>query len=192
MKHKLIPDHIDRVMESLNGMPPSIRIWSAACSTGPEVYSIAMVLNDLLAEELSTWRVTLTGTDISDAAVAQASYGKYNKTEISRGLNAAHSQKYFVHNGTHSRIADEIRILANFKKLNLLEPFNHVGKFDIILCRNVAIYFSQEDKKDVFERLAKQLNPNGILIIGSTESLFGITDIYERKQYMNSVFYVLK
>jgi len=67
-----------------------------------------------------------------------------------------------------------------------------MGKFDIILCRNVAIYFSQEDKKNVFERLAAQLNPNGILIIGSTESLFGITDKYERKQYMNSVFYSMK
>ena len=191
LRHKLIPDHIDRIMENKNGSLPSIKIWSAACSTGQEVYSIAIILKELLGD-FNKWKISLTGTDISDSAIAQASYGKYNKTEISRGLQPDQELKYFIPNGTSSRIKDEIRYIANFKKLNLLEPFNIVGKFDIILCRNVAIYFKPENRKNLFERLSQQLNPNGALIIGSTESLFGVTDIYERKQYMNSTFYTLK
>jgi len=192
LKHKLIPDLIDQLMESRNGTPPSLKIWSAACSTGQEVYSIAIILKELLGSDINNWRISLIGTDISDAAIAQASYGSYNRTEISRGLKPEQVTKYFTSNGTQSRIKDEIRFMASFRKQNLLEPFTGMGKVDIILCRNVAIYFGLENKKSVFERLAKQLNPGGKLIIGSTESLLGITEIYERKQYMNSVFYTQK
>ncbi|MCB0283015.1 MAG: protein-glutamate O-methyltransferase CheR [Calditrichae bacterium] len=190
LKHKIIPDHIDRVTENSIGSP-SLKIWSAACSTGQEVYSIAIILKELLGD-FSRWRISLTGTDISDAAIAQSSYGCYNKVELSRGLNEAQLQRYFNMNGTKARIKDEIRYIANFKKLNLLEPFDFMGKYDIILCRNVAIYFDLEDRKKLFDRLAKQLNPSGALIIGSTESLFGVSHLYERKMYMNSVFYQVK
>jgi chemotaxis protein methyltransferase CheR len=182
---------MDRVMSNGNGHMPSLRIWSAACSTGQELYSIAIILKELLGD-ITQYRINLVGTDISDRAIAQASYGKFNKTELSRGLNATQISKYFTDMGTHFKISDEIRYMASFKKINLLEPFTHMGKFDIILCRNVAIYFKAEAKKRLFERLASQLNPQGVLMIGSTESLFGITDIYERKQYLNSTFYTQK
>lgn len=190
LRHKLIPDHIDRVNGSGGFGGPSLQIWSAACSTGQEVYSIAIILKELLPD-FSKWRIKLFGSDISDAAVAQASYGKYNRTEIERGLKPAQTTKYFTSANDGWRIKDEIRVMAMFKKQNLLEPFIGVGKYDIILCRNVAIYFSPENRKLLFNQIANQLNPHGILIIGASESLLGISDRFLRKQYMNSVFYEL-
>lgn len=192
LRHKIFPDLIDRKMEGPQAAFPTMKIWSAACSTGQEVYSIAIILRELLGNEINKWRITLLGTDISDAAIAQASYGRYNKTEISRGLKPDQVKKYFEEHDTYARVKDEIRYMANFKRINLLEPFNFIGRFDIILCRNVAIYFSMEDRKKLFDRLADQLNPKGALLIGATETLFGISDRYERKNYMNSFFYQLK
>ncbi len=192
LRHKVIPDTIDRIMDSPRASFPTMKIWSAACSTGQEVYSVAIILKELLGDDIKRWRIQLVGTDISDAAIAQASYGRYNKTEISRGLRPDQLKKYFEEHENYTKVSDEIRYLANFRRLNLLEPFGFMGKFDIILCRNVAIYFDMEDRKSLFDRLADQLNPRGALLIGATESLFGVSDRYERKSYMNSVFYELK
>ncbi len=192
LRHKVIPDLIDRIMDGPRASFPAMKIWSAACSTGQEVYSVAIILKELLGDDIKRWRIQLVGTDISDAAIAQASYGRYNKTEIARGLRPDQLKKYFEEHDNYTKVSDEIRYLANFRRLNLLEPFGFMGKFDIILCRNVAIYFDMEDRKSLFNRLADQLNPKGALIIGATESLFGVSDRYERKNYMNSVFYQLK
>ncbi len=189
LRHKVFPDVFDQIMDS--GPLKHLNIWSAACSTGQEVYSIAIILKELL-QDINSWTIKLLGTDISDAAVAQSSYGKYNHTEISRGLQQAQLTKYFNKDGTAWRIKDEIRSMAVFRKQNLLEFFSGLQKFDIILCRNVAIYFSQENRRIMFDRIASQLKPNGILIIGASESLIGITDRFERKDYMRSVFYKLK
>ncbi len=189
LRYKVLPDTFDRLEESGRN---DLKIWSAACSTGQEVYSIAIILRELLGSELSRWRIKLLGTDISDAAVAQASYGRYNRTEISRGLTPAQLQKYFHEDGNYWRIRDEIRAMAVFQRQNLLHPFIGMPKFDIILCRNVAIYFSPDNRKVLFNRIADQLVAGGILIIGASESLLGITDRFERKNYLRSVFYQLK
>jgi len=189
LKHKVFPDVFDQIMES--GSLKHMDIWSAACSSGQEVYSIAIILKELLPD-INSWTIKLVGTDISDAAVAQASYGKYNHTEINRGLQQPQILKYFNQDSTAWRIKDEIRYMASFRKLNLLEPFSGLQKFDIILCRNVAIYFSQENRRIMFERIASQLKPNGLLIIGASESLIGISSRFDRKDYMRSVFYKLK
>ncbi len=189
LRYKVLPDTFDRLSESGRR---DLKIWSAACSTGQEVYSIAIILKELLGRDFSQWRIKMLGTDISDAAIAQASYGRYNRTEISRGLTQAQLQKYFNPDGTYWRIKDEIRIMAAFQRQNLLQPFIGMPKFDIILCRNVAIYFSPDNRKVLFNRIADQLNPNGILIIGASESLLGISDRFERKNYLRSVFYQVK
>ncbi len=190
LKHKILPDLIDRVEASK--LPPKIHIWSAACSTGQEVYSIGIIIKELLTDWMR-WNIRILGTDISDAAIAKASYGSYNRTEISRGLSTTLLNKYFTQTMNNSwRINDEIRSMAYFKRHNLLDSFAGIGKFDIILCRNVAIYFSPENRKRIFNNIANQLNPHGILIIGASESLLGITDRFERKEYMRSIFYQLK
>jgi chemotaxis protein methyltransferase CheR len=192
LQHKILPDLIDRRTERSSGLHPiPIRIWSAACSTGQEVYSIAIVLKELLPD-INKYDVKLFGTDISDSAIGQASYGIYNKFEIERGLSKEKLQKYFIPNGGNWKINDEIRAMVSFAKRNILKPFAGLGKLDIIFCRNVAIYFNFEDRKKLFENIASVLEPDGFLIIGSTESLNGICSIFEPKRYLRTIYYQLK
>jgi chemotaxis protein methyltransferase CheR len=192
LQHKILPDLIDRRTEKSSGLfPIPIRIWCAACSTGQEVYSIAIVLRELLPD-LRKYKVKLFGTDISDAAIAQASYGRYNKFEIERGLSKQVLEKYFIPNGGNWRICDEIRAMVAFDKRNILHPFNGMEKVDIIFCRNVAIYFKLEDRKRLFEKIARILEPDGYLIVGSSESLTGTSSMYESKRYLRTIYYQLK
>jgi chemotaxis protein methyltransferase CheR len=191
-RYKIMPDLIDtRTSRSSGIMPTGIRIWSAACSTGQEIYSLAIILRELLPNP-NKYNIRLLGTDISDEAIAQASYGQYNKFEVERGLDNEILQRYFNRNSNHWKIRDDIRAMAVFKKFNLMEPFIGIGKFDIVFCRNVAIYFTLEDRKRLFEKIAGVLEPDGYLIIGSTESLTGICSRFEPKRHLRSVFYQLK
>lgn len=191
-KYKVMPDLIDkRASQTPGGMPINIRIWSAACSTGQEIYSLAIILKELIPDQ-KKYRIKLLGTDISDDAVAQASYGKYNRFEIERGLEKDQLQRYFVSNGNAWKIRDDIRAMAVFQKRNLMGPLTGIGQFDIVFCRNVAIYFSVEDRKRLFEKIAGVMAPDGYLIIGSTESLTGICPQFEPQRHLRSVFYTLK
>ncbi len=192
LQHKILPDLIDRRTEKSSGLLPiPIRIWSTACSTGQEVYSIAIVLKELLPD-LNKYNIKLLGTDISDSAIKQASYGTYNKFEIERGLSKEKLQKYFIPNGGNWKISDELRAMVSFTKRNILESFMGLGKLDIIFCRNVAIYFNLEERKKLFENIASVLEPDGFLIIGSTESLTGICPIFEPKRYLKTIYYQLR
>jgi chemotaxis protein methyltransferase CheR len=189
LKHKILPEIIDRRSSTLTGK--KIRIWSSACSTGQEVFSIAIVLTELLGRGHS-YNVQLLGTDLSDAAIKQASYGTYNKFEIERGLPRERLQRYFLPNGAEWKIKDEIRSIVSFRKMNLMQPFTGMGKFDIIFCRNVAIYFTLEDRKKLFDKIADALEPQGFLIIGSTESLTGVCPRFVPKRHLKSIFYQLR
>jgi chemotaxis protein methyltransferase CheR len=192
LQFKILPDLVDKRSKKANGVGfTNIRIWSAACSTGQEVYSIAIVLKELSLVG-GKFSIKLLGTDISDAAVARASYGIYNNFEIQRGLAKEKLSQYFTQNGDSWKVRDELRAQATFRKANLMEDFSSLGKFDIILCRNVAIYFTEEDKANLFRRLGNMLEPDGYLIIGSTESLTGICPQFESKRHIRSVFYQLK
>lgn len=190
LQHKILPEIID-LRSSKSAMKTRIKIWSAASSTGQELYSIAIVIKELL-RDLSNYSFTLFGTDISDAAISQASYGKYNRFEIERGLERKYLEKYFTLFGDSWKIKDEIRAMVNFKKLNLMEPFSSLGKFDIIFCRNVAIYFTLEDRKKLFDKLADCLADDGYLVIGSTESLTGVCPRFIPKRHLRSIFYQKK
>jgi chemotaxis protein methyltransferase CheR len=190
LQHKILPEMID-ARSSKSALKPRIKIWSAASSTGQELYSIAIVIKELLKDS-TDYSFTLTGTDISDAAVTQASYGKYNRFEIERGLDKRYLQKYFTLFGDSWKIKDEIRAMVNFKKLNLMQPFTGLGKFDIIFCRNVAIYFTFEDRKKLFNKLADSLADDGYLVIGSTESLTGVCPRFVPKKHLRSIFYQKK
>jgi chemotaxis protein methyltransferase CheR len=189
LRHKLIPDLIDR--RKGNGARPPIRIWSAACSTGQEAYSTAIVLKELLVD-LSRYDIRILGTDISNKVVAQASYGEYNALELERGLPAEALARHFTVSGERRKVRDEIRALATFRTMNLLEPFSFPNPFDIIFCRNVAIYFTEADRTKLFRNLARYLARDGFLIIGSTESISGLCPELESKRYLRSVFYQWK
>jgi chemotaxis protein methyltransferase CheR len=191
LKHKLLPEIIDARAPRSPGMKTNIRIWSAAASTGQELYSIAITVRELIRND-PAYNFTLLGTDISDDAVAQASYGKYNKFEIERGLDQKVLRQYFTLFGNTWKIKDEIRAMVNFRKFNLMQPFIGLGKFDIIFCRNVAIYFTLEDRKKLFNKIADTLADDGFLMIGSTESLSGVCPRFVPKRHLRSIFYQKK
>ncbi len=186
LKHKIMPELIDKRASKAMAVP--IRIWSAACSTGQEVFSIAIVLKELFGNT-GKYNIKLLGTDLSDAVIKQASYGTYNKFEIERGLPRERLQRYFASSGGNWKIKDEIRSMATFRKFNLMHPMTALGKFDIIFCRNVAIYFTLEDRKKLFNKLADALEPDGYLLIGSTESLTGVCPRFVPKRHLKSIFY---
>ncbi len=190
-KFKIIPDLIDRLEQS--SLPgKTINIWSSACSTGQEVYTIAMCLHEILGPDIRKYRIKIVGTDIADSAIVQASRASYSQFEIGRGMPDNLLRKYFVQDGSSWRVKDELRSMVFFRKQNLMESFSLLGKFDVVFCRNVAIYFSMEDRKSLFDRIAEQITPGGVLLIGSTESLYGVSDHYQRCEYHNSIFYQVK
>jgi len=168
----------------------TIRIWSAACSTGQEVYSIAMIAKEAMLCHAGI-DITILGTDISDQAIATASYGRYTDFEIGRGLPQERLDRYFYRDGTAWRVRDELRVLVHFRRLNLMQPFAGLGRFDVVFCRNVAIYFSQEDRKRLFERIAEILQPPGYLIIGASEYLTGICNQFQAHRCQTGVYYRL-
>ena len=190
LQHKILPDLIDKRSKN-STLKPSLRLWSAASSTGQEIYSIAMTLNEMGISN-ANYNIRLLGTDISDSAVAQASYASYNKFEVSRGLDQKRLNRYFNKAEDKWRINDKIRIMVQFQKMNLMKPFTGIGKFDIILCRNVMIYFTEEDRKRIYTNLARALEPDGYLLIGSTESLTNVTDLFKSQRYLKSTFYQFK
>lgn len=193
LQYKILPDLIDhRTQQAGNDRAPiPIRIWSAAASTGQELYSIAIVLRELIPNP-ERFTLRLFGTDISDRALATASMGAFNKVEIERGLPLEKLSRYFEPRGQTWRVKDELRAMTSFKKFNLMEDPKPFGKFDIILCRNVAIYFTEQDRSALFGRLASVLEPDGYLLIGSTESLANISDQFEPRRYLRSVYYQLR
>ncbi len=189
LQHKLLPELIDRRNRTAApGQPVPLRIWSAACSTGQEVYSIGIVIRELIGDS-PRYQPQILGTDISDQALKRASYGVFTRMEMERGLNPAFLQKWFTSQGDQYKICDEVRALATFRPINLLEPLIFPYRFDIIFCRNVAIYFSEKDKISLFERMAQVLAPDGALIIGSTESITGITTRFAPLRHLRAVYY---
>jgi chemotaxis protein methyltransferase CheR len=192
LAYKVLPELIDnrKKQYGVNSVIP-LRIWSAASSTGQEVYSIAITIKELLGD-LKNYDIRILGTDISDKVIAQASYGKYSKLEIERGMPVARLERYFTRDGDGWKISDPIRAMVTFKSINLLEYFSFPYKFDIVFCRNVAIYFADEDRKKLFERIGSVLAPDGSLVIGSTESITTLCPQYEPKRHMRSVYYQLK
>ena len=191
LKHKIIPELIDRRNLQGGARTIPIRVWSAACSTGQEVYSIAMTLVDLLSAG-NKYDIRILGTDISDEAVTKASYGLYNRFEVERGLSVQKKNKYFRAQGDGWRVRDDIRSLVNFKKFNLMQPLTGLGRFDIVFCRNVAIYFSNPDKVRLFKNIAKVMTPDGALIVGGSESLGGIAPDFVSCHYQHGLFYELR
>jgi chemotaxis protein methyltransferase CheR len=151
-----------------------IRIWCAAASTGQEPYSLALTLKEM-GKQLAGWRVEILATDISNDVLDKAKSGIYSQFEVQRGLPVMLLIKYFAQVGEMWQIAPEIRAMVQYKSLNLLQPFSHLGTFDVVFCRNVLIYFDQDTKIDVLERLAGITERDGFLALGGAETVVGLT-----------------
>jgi chemotaxis protein methyltransferase CheR len=156
----------------------SLRIWSAASSTGQEPYSIAMLLKET-GQALAGWRTEIVASDLSQGVLEKSRAGLFSQFEVQRGLPIQMLVKYFTQVGELWQLNADIRGMVQHRQLNLLQDFSHLGMFDVIFCRNVMIYFDQDTKAAIFERLVKQLEPDGMLILGAAESVVGITDAFK-------------
>jgi chemotaxis protein methyltransferase CheR len=155
----------------------SLRFWCAASSTGQEPYSIAMLLKEMPA--LSGWRTEVVATDLSQAVLEKSKAGIFSQFEVQRGLPIQMLVKYFKQNGDLWQLNADVRAMVQHRQLNLLQDFSHLGTFDVIFCRNVLIYFDQETKGTIFERMARMIEPDGVLALGAAESVVGITDAFK-------------
>jgi chemotaxis protein methyltransferase CheR len=156
----------------------SLRIWCAASSTGQEPYSIAMCLKEA-SHLFAGWRTEIVATDLSQEVLEKARAGIYSQFEVQRGLPIQMLVKHFTQNGELWQLDSEIRGMVQHRQLNLLQDFSHLGTFDIVFCRNVLIYFDQPTKTNIFERIARMLEPDGVLALGAAESVVGITNAFK-------------
>lgn len=155
-----------------------LRIWCAAASTGQEPYSVAMTVAAHPA--LAGWQVEILGTDYSAAALQRAREGVYSHFEVQRGLPIQMLVKHFTREGDDWRISPALRRAVTYREANLLESFAHHGTFDLILCRNVLIYFHLDTKRDVLTRMRRQVASDGYLFLGGSETVLGVCEEFER------------
>ncbi|MFA5122297.1 protein-glutamate O-methyltransferase CheR [Zavarzinia sp.] len=168
---------LPRLMETRAG-EKRIRIWSAACSTGQEPYSLAMLLSEQKAV-LAGWRIEIVGTDISAEVLTRAKNGLYTQFEVQRGLPIQLLVKYFKKDGEQWRIAPEIRSMVQYREFNLLDSFASLGRFDMVYCRNVLIYFDQPTKSQILDRIARLMPDDGMLCLGAAETVLGLTNRFK-------------
>lgn len=165
-----------------------LRIWSAAASTGQEAYSIGMLLRHHFPE-LDSWQIEIIGTDISSKALDRARQGVYSQFEIQRGLPVQMLIRYFEQVSDGWKVKSEIRDMVRFREQNLLQAFSRLGRFDIIFCRNVLIYFDVPTRTRLLDRLVESLSHDGFLLLGASETLLGVTDHFERFSSCQSAVY---
>ena len=152
-----------------------LSIWCAGCSTGQEAYSLAMMFAGS-PSRWEGWTIDITATDVSDAALAKARAGYYTQFEIQRGLPVTSMLRFFEQVGHDWRVKRELSRYVRFRRHNLLMA--QTGRFDLILCRNVLLYFSPERRREAFDRLADSLAPDGLLMLGAGETVIGQTDAF--------------
>ena len=189
LKEKLLPD-------ISKNQPREVRIWSAASSTGQEPYSLSMMVQEYLMSKpgsLPANAVKIIGTDISPRVLEVANSGTYEGVAVSRGLSPERKTRYFRETGDGGwKVTDEIKARVSFRELNLMQNYAMLGRFDIIYCRNVLIYFSTELKRDILSRMAKCLKPGGFMVLGGSESISNYSEEFELIRWRNGVIYQLK
>jgi chemotaxis protein methyltransferase CheR len=169
----------------------SIFVWSAACSTGQEPYSIAMLVRDAFPE-LKAWSVRIMATDLSNAAVERTAQGRYRQLEVNRGLPVSCLAKHFERDGTDWRIRPDLRALIDARRLNLLDAWPPMPMVDVLMLRNVLIYFDVDTKRRILGRVRRVLAPDGVMFLGNAETTLNIDDRFDRVSFGNTVAYHLK
>ncbi|MEA2839643.1 MAG: chemotaxis protein methyltransferase CheR [Methylobacteriaceae bacterium] len=154
-----------------------LRIWCAACSTGQEPYSLAMLLDEE-ARRLTGWNVEILATDLSRRVIESARQGLYSQFEVQRGLPITMLLRYFQRAGDRWQVNEFLRSRVTFREFNLMSDFRPLGTFDAIFCRNVLLYFDVPTKRDILARLSKVLTRDGFLLMGSAETVIGLSDAF--------------
>lgn len=175
--NQVLPDYLARKQRTL-------RLWSAACSTGQEPYSISITIQEFLARNPGAFSdVQITATDISPTVLEEARTGYYDAMALARGLPDEMKNRYFRRDTRHWeerwQVRDDIRRRVQFTRANLLSSYSSLGRQDIIFCRNVLIYFSASSKTDILRRMADSLNPGGYLVLGASEAITQYSDAFE-------------
>lgn len=170
------------------------KVWSAACSTGQEPYSVSIIIQEYLRQNPGALSdVQITATDISPAVLEDAKTGYYDAMAVARGLSADIKSRYFDKDTTHWeerwQVRDEVRRRVRFTHANLLASYGSLGRFDVIFCRNVLIYFSTESKIDILKRMADSLNPGGYLFLGASEAITQYSDAFDMLRCNPGVVY---
>jgi chemotaxis protein methyltransferase CheR len=167
-----------------------LNIWCAACSTGQEPYSVALLLRDYFPD-LASWKVNILATDLSREVLARAREGRYSQIEVNRGLPAALLVKHFRQHGTSWHLHDDLRGMVDFQELNLVRAWPPLPRMDLVFLRNVMIYFDVETKKAILGRMANVLQSDGYLLLGGAETTFNLNDSYQRLEQFKTGFYQL-
>lgn len=154
-----------------------LRVWSAACSSGQEPYSLAITLRQFLP---AGWSFEIVASDISSEMIKRAEAGVFSQVEVNRGLPANALLHNFERDGAHWKVSPTLRQCVTFQRLNLAAPLPPIGTFDLVFLRNVLIYFDVETKNDVLNRISKHMRPDGYLFLGAAETTIGVNDNYER------------
>jgi chemotaxis protein methyltransferase CheR len=171
-----------------------LRIWSAACSSGQEPYSISIAIQEYLQTKPGSLPkgVQIVATDISPSMLKEVEEAVYDKASLARGISADRRQRFFSPKGDKWAVRPEVKSSVTIKELNLLNSYSVLGKFDVIFCRNVLIYFSTALKTDILMRLASAMHPQGYLFLGASESIANYSDAFEMVRHPSGVMYRLK
>jgi chemotaxis protein methyltransferase CheR len=185
LRKVVIPDLIERRRDERR-----LHIWCAASSTGQEPYSLALLIREHFPQ-LVGWRISLLASDLSRQVLDRARAGRYRQIEVNRGLPAALLVKYFEQHGTDWQLKPAIRSMVDFQEINLAQAWPALPRLDLVLIRNVMIYFDVETKKAILGRLSRVLRPDGYLLLGGAETTFNLDDSYCRVLALKSGFYQL-
>jgi chemotaxis protein methyltransferase CheR len=163
-----------------------LRFWSAASSSGQEAHSIAIALMEM---GLSGWDIQILGTDLSHQMVERARKGQYSQLEVNRGMPTPLLVKYFCRDGLHWRIKDDVHRFARFQQLDLRQKLSSLGPFDIVLCRNVLIYFDLPTKQRILREIRQTIFRGGYLVLGSAETTLNVDNSFRRRPLTRASFY---
>jgi chemotaxis protein methyltransferase CheR len=175
LRHHVLPELIERRRSSR-----TLAIWSAGCSSGQEPYSVAMAIREDFPE-LLTWQLTILGTDISSSVLERARRGRYGQLEVNRGLPAHLLVRHFTRAGMEWEIEEPIRRMVRFERHNLVGGWPTLPPFDLVLMRNVMIYFDGDAKRGVLSKMRRQLAPHGYLLLGASETTYNLSDDFDRE-----------
>ncbi len=167
-----------------------LEIWCAACSTGQEPYSLALLIREHFPR-LASWLVNILATDLSGEVLAWAREGRYNQIQVNRGLPAALLAKHFRQHGANWELNENIRSAVEFRELNLVRPWPLLPRMDLVFLRNVMIYFDSETKKSILGQVGRLLRPDGYLLLGGAETTLNLDDSFRRAEELKGGFYRL-
>ncbi|MDR2580778.1 MAG: protein-glutamate O-methyltransferase CheR [Fibromonadaceae bacterium] len=196
-RDKIMPDMLERVKQRKERpwqrRGPKVAMWSVAASTGQEPYSMAMVIADVVTAKgmglVTMEDFGILGTDISSKVLARAMEGVYSSLEVARGLTPEMRNRHFLQDGSSYVVGEKLRKIVEFKAFNIQDPFTQIGSFDVIFCRNILIYFSDDAKRKILSQFFQILAPDGYLLLGSAENMYNLNSDFVTERYGATTIY---